>query len=104
MLLDAGAREIIIATRNSDASTHLAAVTRFDAAVIDLNLGTGFDFSLAELAMKRGIPTVLATGYGRGVVLPPSVANAVILNKPFTNEMIISALLAAMNQRPSTPI
>jgi DNA-binding NtrC family response regulator len=102
MLLDAGAREIIVATRTNDAAIHLAAAAGFDAAVIDLNLGTGFDFSLAELAQKRGIPTVLATGYGRGVVLPPSVANAVILIKPFTSEMMISALLAALKRNPST--
>jgi DNA-binding NtrC family response regulator len=102
MLLDAGAREIIVATRANDAAMHLTAATGFDAAVIDLNLGTGFDFSLAELAQKRGIPTVLATGYGQGVVLPTNVANAVILNKPFTNEMMISALLAAMKRWPTT--
>src|SRR5262249_6466138 len=63
MLRSAGAIDVVLATRPTDAVAHLAGPETFDGAVIDLNLGQGFDFSLAETARERGLPVVLATGY-----------------------------------------
>jgi DNA-binding response OmpR family regulator len=91
-LTDAGAAEIVIATRSGEAATYLAESHAFDAAVIDLNLGAGFDFSLAMTALERRIPLLLATGYGRSVVLPAALTAVPILTKPYTGAVLVSAV------------
>jgi len=102
MLTDAGAAEIVIATRVGEATSHLSASAAFDGAVIDLNLGGGFDFSLASIALDCGIPFVLATGYGRAVVLPAALANIQIVTKPYTADTLVAALCEAIRvARPS---
>ncbi len=39
-----------------------------DAAVVDINLGTGPSFGFARLLAGRGIPFVFVTGYDQAVV------------------------------------
>lgn len=100
MLRDAGA-EVDIATRASEAADYLCASHRFDGAVIDLNLGDGYDDSLAAIAVGRGIPVVFATGYGREADVPAAFANIPIVSKPYTGDMLISALRVALGRAAS---
>jgi CheY-like chemotaxis protein len=63
--------------------------TEIDGAVLDVNIdGTSID-EVANLLRERGIPYVLATGYGRGS--NPSHVGPV-LTKPYTKEMLKEAL------------
>jgi PAS domain S-box-containing protein len=49
----------------STASDALAAArdSHFDAAVLDINLGDGLVYTVAEILAKRGVPFVFVTGY-----------------------------------------
>jgi DNA-binding NtrC family response regulator len=99
MLRNAGAIDVVLATRPIDAAKHLAGPESFDGAVIDLNLGHGFDFSLAATARERGLPVVLATGYPRSTKLPSALADAPIVAKPYTAESLVAAVHASINNR-----
>lgn len=97
MLRDAGA-DVVIATRASEAAEYLSAAPPFDGAVIDLNLGEGYDDSLATHAIGRGIRLVFATGYGREESMSPAFANIPVVSKPYTGHMLVSALQVAMGR------
>jgi CheY-like chemotaxis protein len=101
MLTDVGAN-VVIATRASEAADHLSSPHQLDAAIIDLNLGHGYDSSIAAIAVGRGIPVVFATGYSRITDLPPAFTSIPILSKPYTGDMLVSALRAAMGPRAGT--
>jgi CheY-like chemotaxis protein len=98
MLTDAGA-EVVVATRVSEAAGHLSASHPFDAAIIDLDLGEGYDSSVATMAVGRDIPVVLATGYSRMADLPPDLAAIPVVSKPYTSDMLVSALRGALAPR-----
>ena len=99
MLTDAGA-DVVIATRASEAADHLSASHLFDGAIIDLNLGNGCDSSVAAIAVGRGIPVVFATGYGNVADMPADFTAIPIVSKPYTGDMLVSALWGAM-RRPT---
>jgi CheY-like chemotaxis protein len=98
MLTDAGAN-VVIATRATEAADHLSGSHPLDAAIIDLNLGHGYDSSVAAIAVGRGIPVVFATGYSRVTDLPPDFNGIPIVSKPYTGAMLVSALRVAMGPR-----
>jgi CheY-like chemotaxis protein len=98
MLRDAGARDVVLATRANDAAEHLIHPDSFDGAVIDLNLGQGFDLTLAANVRERGVPVVLATGYGRGISLPAALVDIPLVTKPYTAEMLVTALRTSISR------
>ncbi len=66
----------------------LAREEQIDAAVLDVNLNNQRSDPIAEVLRARGIPFILATGYGtaeRG-------AGAPVLDKPYTEEKLAQAL------------
>jgi CheY-like chemotaxis protein len=101
MLTDAGAN-VVIATRSSEAADHLSGSHPFDGAIIDLNLGDGYDLSVSAIAVGRGVPLVIATGYSRVADLPEAFAGIPIISKPYTGNVLVSALRTAMGQRAGT--
>ena len=53
-------------------------------ALLDLNLGDSTSLPIAEELHRRGVPFAFATGYGKGVQLPPELAGAVpVIAKPY---------------------
>lgn len=74
---------------------------RIDAAVLDVNLYGDFVFPLAELLAARGVPFVLATGYGDPAVLPPSLRNRPKLLKPYDRHQLLRAI-ADLGVAPTT--
>jgi two-component SAPR family response regulator len=59
----------------------------FPFAILDVNLGTGVSYPVADLLIARGIPFAFATGYsGRGI--DSAYASAAILRKPFDKEQL----------------
>jgi CheY-like chemotaxis protein len=64
MLLELGHEVAGLASRLGPALA-LARESRFDAAMLDVNLAGEPSFPVADLLIDRGVPFLFATGYGR---------------------------------------
>lgn len=67
-------------------------------AVLDVNLGDGTAYPVAERLQELGIPFVFATGYGLRGLDPRWVATTVI-QKPFDARVLAAALRSALNEQ-----
>ncbi|MGC2855479.1 response regulator [Novispirillum sp. DQ9] len=76
----------------------------FDAAVLDVNLNGTSVFPFAEHLVRRGVPTVLLTGYDLPE-LPPGAAHIPVLRKPLDVHVldIILRRIGRQAPRPSEP-
>mgnify|MGYP001267458103 CR=1 FL=1 len=70
-----------------------------DAALLDLNLEGGNAFPVVEALMARGVPILLATGYGENVI-PSAFRNLPRCQKPFQPEDIVRSLGVLRQGRP----
>ena len=77
-------------SRASDAEA-LLAKGAVDAAVLDINLGSGASFSTAEKLQREGIPFAFLTGYGKAA-LPPELEAVPCLEKPASERALIRQL------------
>ncbi len=91
MLQEAGC-EVIGPATTLESAMDLANRTTPDAAVLDVNLDGTRSYALAEMLQARGIPVILATGYGASR-LPERWQQVPRLEKPFTGTGL-QALLA----------
>ena len=66
-----------------DAALRLAGSEALDAAILDVNIRGGPVYPVAEQLRTRGIPFVLASGYGDWA-LPAAFRGQPRLTKPFT--------------------
>lgn len=89
-----------------DAALQLARDAALDAAVLDVAIRGGRTYAVADLLLVRGVPFVLASGYG-GWALPESLQGRPRLTKPFTAQALeeqIRALVAgAARHRQASP-
>jgi len=69
----------------------------FDFAVLDVNLDGELVFPVAEILMRRELPFVFSTGYGR-VGVPETFKDCEVLNKPYTIEDLKIALCSMINR------
>ena len=90
----------VIAGSASTVASALKAVdaTAAGAAVLDLNLGGEKSDAVAEQLAARGVPFVVATGYGDDRV-PDPWRNRPILQKPFGQEQLARALTRAIENQ-----
>jgi DNA-binding NtrC family response regulator len=96
LLTEAGFGVVGPATTVPAALKHISE-GNFDAALVDANLGGhSIDGVTAALA-DRGTPFVLVTGYGRNS-LPPQLANAPLVQKPFDPRTVIDAVQRLLAQ------
>jgi CheY-like chemotaxis protein len=95
-LEDLGCTVAGVAGRIEEAS-RLAETLAVDLAVLDVNLDGTPSYRVAETLSRRGIPFVLATGYG-GAALPAALQAAHVLTKPFTRDQLKTALAAAVEK------
>ena len=58
-----------------------------DAAVLDINLGDGLAYSVAEILAARGVPFVFVTGYDAESV-DSRFREIPVLQKPIDREML----------------
>jgi PAS domain S-box-containing protein len=95
MLTDLGFHVIGPFGRVADA---MAAVEReeFHAAVLDVNLGGGLVYPVAELITARGVPLIFLTGYGAEGI-DSRFAHVPVLQKPIEKHMLQSVLVMASN-------
>jgi CheY-like chemotaxis protein len=80
-LLDSGFA-VIGPARSVTEALALLAQEAPDAAVLDLNLGGENSLSVADALAARGIPFLVATGYG-AAGLPPTHRHVPVLPKPY---------------------
>jgi CheY-like chemotaxis protein len=97
-LLQAGAAAVVIATNHAEAHSALGAHSRFDAAVIDINLDGRPGFDLALVLVGRGVPLVFLTGYGEDAQVPPELRNIAVVAKPYTPDLLVTPLLEAIRR------
>jgi len=81
-----------------------------DAAVIDINLGQGPTFEIAERLRRENVPFLFATGYDQSAI-PDGFRTAPRLEKPFKGRDLIGAVrdlqpvapeeLVRANERPA---
>jgi two-component SAPR family response regulator len=73
----------------STASEALAAARErsIDAAVLDINLGDGLVYTVAEILAERGVPFVFVTGYDADSV-DSRFSGIPILQKPIERESL----------------
>ncbi|MGD9979826.1 MAG: PAS domain S-box protein [Hyphomonadaceae bacterium] len=89
-LADAGC-EVVGPAPNIDKAKALVAESNIDAALVDGNLA-GRPVDEVAIALKsRNVPFAFVTGYGRGG-LPEGFADAPIVEKPFTQEQVVTTL------------
>jgi len=98
MLEDAGAQHVEVATKAVDA-LRLISKKPPHAAVLDINLGSGTSFSIADELAARGIPYIFATGYAGQIDLPPQHIDVTVVGKPYTAERLTAGLIAALERR-----
>jgi CheY-like chemotaxis protein len=90
MLLELGHEVAGLASRLGPALA-LAGESRFDAAMLDVNLAGEPSFPVADLLIERGIPFLFATGYGRQGIEERYRAWP-LLQKPFRTAELAAAL------------
>jgi CheY-like chemotaxis protein len=93
MLSDLGHRVVASATRMDEAMKFAAELT-FDLAIVDLNLNGERSDQIAQLLTSRGIPFVLATGYG-AAGLEQYWKGVPAVQKPFQLNELSKAITAA---------
>ncbi|WP_449410620.1 response regulator [Methylobacterium komagatae] len=80
MLVDLGC-EVVMAMR-LDKGVALARTETFDVAVLDVNLGEGRSYPVADILLARCTPFLFATGYG-SAGLEPAYRSVPVLQKPY---------------------
>jgi PAS domain S-box-containing protein len=83
----------------STASGALSAAreSHFDAAVLDINLGDGLVYTVAEILEKRGVPFVFVTGYDADSV-DSRFSGVPVLQKPIERDMLQKIFLPSADR------
>lgn len=101
VLSEAGAKVIGPASSLTGA-TDLAEATLLDAAVLDINLRGIAVYPLVDMLRARGVPVVLATGYGTDAI-PLAYADLPHCEKPVTPETVRD-VVAQASVLPTGPL
>ena len=73
----------------------------FDAAVLDINLGDGLVYTVAEILSGRGVPFVFVTGYDADSV-DSRFSKTPVLQKPIEREMLQKIFVTNGDARAAT--
>ena len=92
MLLSLGAEWVDTAS-GVDEALRLIESARPDFAVLDVNLGDGMSFAVADRLAALDVPYVFASGYGEDASFPDAHAGAPVVKKPYTAESLGAAII-----------
>jgi light-regulated signal transduction histidine kinase (bacteriophytochrome)/CheY-like chemotaxis protein len=100
-LLELGARHVETAANVTEA---LKAVDRAAPtfALLDLNLGSENSIAVGQKLSALQIPFIFATGYGERAPIPTELGHVPVIQKPYTREIIETAL-TRLNRRADEP-
>ena len=96
-LYEGGVERVITCSTVSDALHRLEKET-ITAAMLDVSLGTATSLPVAKVLEERGIPFIIASGYGGETEVTKSYPDVILVRKPYSPEQIIEALRSAMSQ------
>ena len=99
-LIDAGADVLGPVPTVTAAQSVLAAESRIDAALLDINLGGTMVFDLADALEARSVPFVFATGYDE-LAIPERFSAVPRLEKPVKARNVLATLGPLLNRQPS---
>lgn len=88
--LEAAGAAVIGPAGSATAALALIEEYRFDAALLDANLGGETVDGIAAALMRNKVPFVFVTGYGRDS-LPKAFCDSPLLPKPFSGKQLIDA-------------
>ena len=71
---------------------------RIDGAVLDIHLGDGLAFPIADALAERGVPFIFATGYDEAIV-PDRFRTVPRWEKPFDLSKVVDALQQVVGPR-----
>ena len=95
----AGAR-VVGPTGFAEAVPAILASQAIDAAVVDINLGTGPDYEVARSLRDREVPFLFLTGYQRPA-LPDDLAAVPCLEKPANERKVVQLIEELLRSGPS---
>lgn len=75
-----------------DAALDLIAASPPTVAILDINLGNGTSFPIADMLLERQVPFMFATGYGEQAQFPDKHRGRQVVQKPYTIENVARAL------------
>lgn len=90
-LLEEMGATVEVAANVADACRALS-LTRFDAAVLDINLSGETSFGIADDLARAGLPFIFATGYGGTGVIPERFNDIAVVSKPYDKSELSRAL------------
>ena len=79
------------------AAMEVARTEAFDFAVLDVNLFGEWVFPVADILESRGIPLLLATGYGLSAV-PKGGRAWPVVAKPYDAEQVLDYIIEALHR------
>jgi len=91
ILNDAQIEDVITAS-SEDQAMQLLGSHKPDAAILDVNLGTGTSISVADELVRRQVPFLFATGYGDGISIPEHLQHVPVTRKPYDANAILASL------------
>ena len=101
MLLGAGAERVETAS-GVDEALRLIGSARPDFAVLDVNLGRGTSFPIADELLALGIPYVFASGYGEDARFPDAHSGVPVVSKPYTADKLVGAIIRHLRDLAKT--
>jgi two-component sensor histidine kinase len=78
----------------------LGEAARCDAALLDINLGSGTSEPVAHELRSSGIPFIAVSGYSREQ-LPPVFADVPFMSKPLKHDLLLDELRRLVDPRPA---
>lgn len=93
MLYDIGVASVRVAATVNEALNHIGERCP-DFAFLDFDLGAETSLGIAEQLAAGGVPFAFASGYGEGMGLVGSLANAKVVEKPYTASDLLLAITA----------
>jgi DNA-binding NarL/FixJ family response regulator len=95
MLLDLGV-SVVDTLPSAELATASLKSNTYDCGVLDINLGEGTSFTVAEQLVDRKTAVVLTSGYDSNYELPPSLSGVPRLTKPVGRLELIHAIRNAV--------
>jgi CheY-like chemotaxis protein len=86
--------------RDASSALALVAATPPDAAIVDVSLGAGSGYTVAESLAQRKIPFVFATGHAEGSLIP-RFSGTPVLVKPYDFGDVDAAIGKMIGRGPS---
>lgn len=96
---DHGASDVVIVRHLSEIDPD-GIDARFDAAIVDLRLGSVSTLDFARLLREHDVPFVFASGYGDADELAVSFPGIALVGKPYAGADLIEAVAAACARLP----